>query len=116
MEGTEITEKTLWKSKLHVLGVGACPERSRRVVNDFRRNREFPFSLQRPRSILLSQLRRVDRPSSRTGPKIGDPVRGGHLGIGTAGVISSIRYRLESHTSPLGFHPRAISGHAHACQ
>jgi hypothetical protein len=33
--GTEITEKTLKKLKLRALRVGACPERSRRVVNDF---------------------------------------------------------------------------------
>jgi hypothetical protein len=33
--GTEITEKTLKKLKLPALRVGARPERSRRVVNDF---------------------------------------------------------------------------------
>jgi hypothetical protein len=31
--GTEITEKTLKKLKLRAFRVGACPERSRRVVN-----------------------------------------------------------------------------------
>src|ERR1035441_3784341 len=56
--GTEITEKTLWKSKLRVCCVGACPERSRRGVTDFRRSGAPHGSTadlsRQPRQIILT--------------------------------------------------------------